>query len=191
MAYAGIEVEIKVQTSPAVALRIKEQLLKESPTQIHHVDTYYDNPSKSFLKMSPIREWLSVRNRGNKVIINHKLFHFNGQGKSTHSDESELTVQDLDDANRLLGALGFQPLITVNKHRTEAEIDSYLVSVDEVEELGYFVEVEATKDVGSVESTYEALKKFAIGLGLDPGDILEKGYPHLLLELHLGHELAR
>jgi len=191
MAYDGIEVEIKVKAPDEIAEAIKNKLLEGTPTQIHHVDAYFDSKTKSFLSESPIKEWLSVRNRGDKIIINHKFWHFDENGKGTHSDESELQVNSVDDATRLLDALGFKPLITVNKHRTEGEIDGMLVSVDEVAELGYFVEIEATSSKGSIEETRRALKELATRLDLDVTKIDGKGYPHLLLEERLGHELVK
>lgn len=139
MAYDGIEVEIKLRASEQVAKAVREKLLQVKSTQIHHVDTYFDNPLKSFVKAIPVKEWLSIRNRGKKVIINHKYWHFDNDGKGTHSDEVELLVSNADEATRLMRALGFQPLITVNKHRTEGMIDTMLISVDEVEKLGYFI----------------------------------------------------
>ncbi len=137
MAYDDIEVEIKLKADDAVVEAIKEKLLKNKPTQKHHIDTYAEA------------------------------------------------------ATRLLKPLGFEPLVTVNKHRTEALIDDFLVSVDEVEEIGSFVEIEATKSYGSIKDTLKTLNDYATKLGLDTSNVTHKGYPHLLLEHHLGHELTQ
>ena len=69
--------------------------------------------------------------------------------------------------------------------------EHYLVSVDEVDGLGHFVEIEATKDFGSVNETRNALQGFAVkalGLSLDVVD--HKGYPHLLLEKRAAEQSA-
>ena len=191
MAYDDIEVEIKLKADNIVTQAIKAKLLKNNPSQKHHIDTYFDNTKNSYLKSTPIREWLSVRQRGSKVIINYKYWHFDQNGIGTHCDEPELVVEDAEAATHLLKPLGFEPLVTVNKHRTEALINDFLVSVDEVEELGNFVEIEATKSYGSIEDTIKALNEFAVELGLNTSDITHKGYPHLLLELRLERELAQ
>lgn len=191
MAYDDIEVEIKLKADDTATQAIKAKLLKNSPTQKHHIDTYFDKAQDSFLTATPIREWLSVRQRGDKVIINYKYWYFDKNGNSTHCDEPELVVENAEAAARLLKPLGFEPLVTVNKHRTEALINNFLVAVDEVEELGSFVEIEATKSYGSIQDTLNTLNAFAVELGLNIADITHKGYPHLLLEHHLGHELAQ
>ena len=85
-----------------------------------------------------------------------------------------------------------EALITVDKRRVEGLLDEhYLVSVDEVDGLGHFVEIEATKDFGSVNETRNALQGFAVkalGLSLDVVD--HKGYPHLLLEKRAAEQSA-
>jgi predicted adenylyl cyclase CyaB len=193
MAYDGIEVEIKIKTNKATAEAIKEKLLATKNVEsTHHIDVYFDNKEHSFLDSNPIKEWLSVRNRGKKVFINHKLWHFNDNTISTHCDEVELIVNDEVEGKRLLTSLGFEPLITVDKQRVEALLeDNFLVSVDEIADLGFFVEIESNKSLGTVVETKEALNAFAITLGLNVSDVSHKGYPHMLLEHRLGHELSR
>lgn len=187
MAYDGVEVEIKLKTDQSTAEAIIKKL--EGAVKAHNIDVYFDNKSQSFLKATPIREWLSVRDRGGRVILNHKYFYFDDAGASTHCDENELVVDDVDVAAKLLGGLGYEPLITVNKQRVEGTIDGFLVSVDDVAELGHFVEIEATKAFGTIAETLERLRSLALELGLDTNAIDNKGYPHLLIEKRLGRSL--
>jgi predicted adenylyl cyclase CyaB len=193
MAYDGIEVEIKIKTDKATAEAIREKLLAiKGVESIHHIDAYFDSKEHSFLSSNPIKEWLSIRNRGEKIFINHKLWHFDSNNISTHCDEVELVVNDLAEGTRLLTSLGFEPLITVDKQRVEALLeDTFLVSVDEIADLGYFVEIESSKSLGTVVETKEALNTYATKLGLNVSDVSHKGYPHMLLEHRLGHELSQ
>ena len=68
--------------------------------------------------------------------------------------------------------------------------ENFLVSVDEIADLGYFIEIELSNNMGTIEEAREALFTYAAKLGLDPSDVLHKGYPHLLLEHRLGHSLT-
>jgi predicted adenylyl cyclase CyaB len=193
MAYDGIEVEIKMRTDKATAEAIKKKLLSAPNVEsTHHTDTYFDSKEHSFLNKNPIEEWLRIGKRGEKIFINHKLWHYDKNNISTHCDEVELVVGDLVEGTKLLSTLGFESLITVDKQRVEALLSkNYLVSVDEIMDLGYFVEIELNESVGNIKAAREALHTFATELGLDPKDVLQKGYPHLLLEHRLGRELSQ
>ena len=184
MAYDGVEVEIKIKADKSAAEAIKKKLLATTDVElVHHIDAYFDNKEYSFLDVDPIKEWLRVSERGDKVFINHKFWYFDKDNTPTHCDEVELVVYSLSEVNRLLKALGYEPLITVDKHRTEALLeDNFLVSVDEVANLGYFIEIELNKSMGTIEEAQNALLAFATKLGLDPKNVLRKGYPRLLLE---------
>jgi predicted adenylyl cyclase CyaB len=192
MAYEGIEVEIKLKVNEASARALKIRLEKGGAAETHQVDTYFDNRHDSFLNFSPLREWLSVRRRGDRALINHKLFHFGNDGHATHCDEVDLPVDSAEMATKLLEALGFEKLITVDKRRIEGSLGkNYLVSVDEVLGLGHFVEIEATQNLGSVNATRSALRDFAVeDLGLSLDVIDHKGYPHLLIEKRAAEQPA-
>ena len=193
MAYDGIEVEIKIKVDKTIAENIQKKLLSSKNVEsTHHIDAYFDSKEHSFLDVSPIKEWLRVSERGEKVFINHKLWYFDESNISTHCDEVELVVNSSSEATRLIETLGYTPLITVDKHRIEALLDEdFLVSVDEIADLGYFVEIELSNSKGTIQEAREALFEYAIKLGLDIKDVLHKGYPHLLLEHRLGRALVR
>ena len=54
--------------------------------------------------------------------------------------------------------------------------------MDEVEELGFFIEIETTKDFGSVEVARKKIFELAKELGIDASDPDKRGYPYLLME---------
>lgn len=184
MAYDGIEVEIKIKVDDSDASALSDRLRSLGASEKRQVDHYYDRVDGSFIATRPIKEWLSIRERGGRAIVNHKLFHFGADGLATHCDELDVAVDDSDSAAELLRALGFSPLVVVDKRRIEHLVDRrFLVSVDTVMGLGSYVEIEAADAHGSVEETGAALRTFAteeLGLSLDLVD--HKGYPHLLIE---------
>jgi adenylate cyclase class IV len=52
-----------------------------------------------------------------------------------------------------LAALGYEPLVTVDKTRVKALVEDVLVALDTVKDLGDFVELEATVPHGDFEQT--------------------------------------
>ena len=98
--------------------------------------------------------------------------------------EHETAVADGDTAAGILAGLGFEPAAVVEKDRTFFGLDGYTVSLDTVDGLGEFVEVEGEAagedDVADVrEGAADVLR----GLGLDPDDQIRTSYLGLLLDV--------
>lgn len=60
----------------------------------------------------------------------------------THADEYETKVEDVEAISRLLGALNFTPLVTVDKTREEWKLPEVEIVFDHVVGAGDFVEFE-------------------------------------------------
>jgi predicted adenylyl cyclase CyaB len=183
MAYDGIEVELKFECSPAQARVVSRLLDDHEGSTRRQVDHYYDHEANSFLDTRPVSEWLSIRERDNSTVINHKRWHFGEFGVATHCDEVDVVVENASAADRLLRELGYKPLVTVDKVRRQAVVDSvFMVAFDTVEGLGHYVEVEAAEPLGDVEATRRALLQFATTiLQMTHASIDNLGYPQLLL----------
>ena len=76
-----------------------------------------------------------------------------------------------DKFRELLVTLGFQPLMTINKMRRKAEYTvgeyQFEISVDEIDQLGSFIELETTSDLEHLDRAKQALKALAEQLKLD------------------------
>ena len=60
--------------------------------------------------------------------------------------------------------------------------EGFEIALDDVKELGFFIEIETTKNFGSVEIARSKIFEFAKELGLDASQPDERGYPYLLME---------
>src|SRR4029453_7097987 len=87
-------------------------------------------------------------------------------------DESETVVARADEAQRILGALGFAPRFRYQKFREELSLDGLIVAIDETP-VGTFVELEGD------EPTITAV---AARLGRGPADYVLASYRSLFLE---------
>jgi adenylate cyclase class 2 len=86
------------------------------------VDVYYNHPARDFLAHDIVSEWLRLRTDqdgdGPAVSsINFKQWLPIGAPDATHAAEYESVIEDHDALTRLLEALGFTVIITVDKVR--------------------------------------------------------------------------
>ena len=146
-------------------------------------DCYYAHPARDFAETD---EALRLRRAGAANRITYKGPKVGAEGKTRRELELELPSGDdaLADFGRLLEALGFRPVATVEKRRRKADLDwqgrEVEVSVDEVQGLGTFVEFELTADDEGVSQAEAALASLAAALPL--GESERRSYLELLLE---------
>lgn len=105
-------------------------------------------------------------------VLAHKGPRAAGPLKSR--EETELVVADVQDADQLLRALGFRPRFTFEKRRTRYTLDACLVELDELPQLGHFVEIEGPGEA----QVYAARNK----LGLADAPLIQSSYIALLHE---------
>lgn len=176
-----IEIKVKVENSSALMEELKRNgsLLYED----YQKDSYYTPAHRNFVEVSPVKEWLRVRDSNGKYFINYKKWIYDADGKSNHCNEHETGVVSLEEITKILLALDFKPLITVEKKRSAWKYEDYEISFDDVVDLGSFVEIEykgkEVRDSKEItDEMIEFLKKHNVG------EITRdfKGYPYLLLE---------
>jgi len=185
MADKDIEVEIKVPLEKEAFFNLKVKLREickfEKASQ--QSDAYFSPAHRDFVEPEFPFEWLSIRKRAGKTILNYKHFHPENVEVTTHCDEFEAVIENPEQLEKIFSSLNFKKLVTVEKEReTYLFNDEFEVALDEVNDLGYFIEVEALKDFGGVEETRRRLLEFAGKLGIDASKIDKRGYPYLLME---------
>lgn len=181
-----MEIEIKVKLQNSAHLLA---LLEKEGTRVYvntQIDSYYNPPHKNFVSSTPVVEWLRLRDSDGKYSINYKNWHVESNGTSNYCDEYETKLENIDSMRSILDMLNFTDLITVNKKRSVWNYNDYEVSIDEVEELGDFVEIEYKGSETNPDPKKITDEMMAFLQALDCGNIERdfKGYPYLLLEKH-------
>jgi adenylate cyclase class 2 len=177
------EIELKFRLSEEAFLELQKRL-KEVASFVEgsrHVDDYYTPAHRDFLEPRFPFEWLSLRRRDGKAMLNYKHFYPEGAEVFTHCDEFELEVSDAEQLERILAALDFKPLIRVEKEREVYRHGEFEIGLDRVKGLGFFVEIEAMKDFGSVERARKRILELAERLGIDASKVQKRGYPFMLM----------
>ena len=188
----SIEVEVKIpienRKSVEEALnRIGAQKMN-SETQ---VDTYFDHPARAFQKTD---EALRLRNRhpevegdekDNTTTTPYELTYKGPKLESRSKSRVELSVHisNIDSAQLILESLGFKHVATISKRRVFYTIDSITVSVDDVEDVGLFLELErivASRD--DMNPALDMIFNLVERLGLDSSNSIRTSYLELFLQ---------
>jgi len=155
-----LEVEVKYRANLG---KVRERVLALgfSPRGIsEEVDTYFQHPCRDFAATD---EALRVRVSGRSAVLTYKGPRV-GAGAKTRVEVSTSAEPSVVE---LLEKLGFAKVAVVKKRREYYERLGILVSLDEVEGLGEFVEIE--KVVAREEDilgAVEELRRIASLLGL-------------------------
>ncbi|MCK4429530.1 MAG: class IV adenylate cyclase [Candidatus Aenigmarchaeota archaeon] len=185
MANNDIEIEIKFPLDEINFYRVKKKLneIANFVKKTRQIDEYFTPFHRNFVEPKFPFEWLSIRRRGDKAILNYKHWHPENVEVSTHCDEFETEIKNPDKLEKIFSSINLKKLVAVEKEReTYTYNDEFEIALDMVKDLGYFIEVEAIKDFGSVETTREKLFEFAKKLGIDISKTDKRGYPFLLME---------
>jgi adenylate cyclase, class 2 len=147
------------------------------------VDTYFAHPARDFAKTD---EALRIRRKGIANFITYKGAKIDAATKTRR--EIDLPLPPGEDTAQawtsLLQALGFAIAGEVRKSRRKAQVDwqgrSVEVSLDHVEQLGMFVELELVVEPKGVQAAKACIVSLAKDLGLEGSE--RRSYLELLLE---------
>lgn len=175
------EVELKVRADHGRVRERLETLAAEHLVSLRQADTYYDAPHRDFAATDEaVRVREETRDGDSETRITYKGPKIEAGSKTR--EELETTVGDGETARELFESLGFEPVATVRKDREYFTVSGFTVTLDTVEDVGEFVEVETDVETADeVEPAREAAVELLADLGLDRDDQLRISYLELLL----------
>ena len=148
------------------------------------IDEYYYDPKRDNLKPdknNKLYECLRLRQKDGDYYITYKDDVFDN-GKWLYSNEYETKVESIDITRNIFNKLGFIKFIEINNKRSIYEYDKYEITLEEVKDLGLFLEVEyCTSDDVDVKEIKKEIQEFIDSLDLDVSEELGMGKPELYL----------
>ncbi len=157
--------------------KVREELVKLGAVLLEkkeEVDVYYQHPCRDFAETD---EALRVRRTGPDVEVSYK----GPRMRSSAKTRLELTASAEGDVESILEALGFRKIAAVRKSREYYAYGSLTVSLDRVEGLGEFVEIEAVaSSEASIKEAEAEIAALAERLGLK--DKVDETYLELVLK---------
>jgi adenylate cyclase class 2 len=186
------EVELKVRADHDPVRERLRELGADPAGAVEQVDTYFDHPGREFAETDEALRVREVRPlddgedaaTGDAAATAETRVTYKGplvDDVSKTREEIETGVDDRGAVETILERLSFEPAATVRKRRERFRLDGYTVTLDDVEGLATFVEVEREVAEG-VDAAREGAVETLDRLGLDPDDGIRTSYLGLLLD---------
>jgi adenylate cyclase class 2 len=182
------EVEMKFHCDDLTRVRNALAALGAAAGEVvEQVDGYYGHPSRDFAKTD---EALRLRRAGDRNVMTYKGPKIDATTKTRYELEVHLAdgEKSFRAADAILKSLGFAPVASVQKRRQtmtmERERAVIEAAIDDVANVGMFVELEASidadrDDATALESAKRILAELAADLGLRDSE--RRSYLELLL----------
>lgn len=146
-------------------------------------DMYFSPQANPFFGNDVNDECLRIRVLKDKNILSYKKIFFGESEADIHLEEHETEIADLEQTKKILSCLNISEVLTLQKLRkTFVYQDIYEIALDQVKDLGYFIEIEIKDDSLSVVDANEKLKSIVCELGLDISKRNLDGYANMLYD---------
>jgi adenylate cyclase, class 2 len=178
--------EIEVKAKITQLFPIKQQLQKlgvhfSKPDK--QIDHYYKQRGKEKEPQGPGSALLRVRERGKKIEVTIKKL----TDRKGVWEEYEVTAFDKN-IFKILHAIGFVQVFTITKTRVEGSYKQYQLCLDNIKELGNYIEVEKFGTNG--ERIQKEIILFLKALGIQEKQIERRGYAQILF-MNMGVKYKR
>ncbi|MGN0929969.1 MAG: class IV adenylate cyclase [Alphaproteobacteria bacterium] len=206
-----IEIKAKVKDINKVSLWLSKncQFLRDSLQK----DTLFDFIPSSFIldeKTLHSNEFMRIRHTNFNDILTHKIIKTDVKGNFLYCDEKETIINpsNINEIKQILSSFNinnikeddcqtskslhslliknnFKELITITKERKEYKIDDFNIALDNVCDLGYFIEIEnlqKTSDIKTIDSIKQKALNILQTIQIPFDDIINKGYLDLIME---------
>lgn len=171
-----LEVELKVKIPSLDPVRGK---LTEKKAQflgkVHEHDIYYNAPHRDF---GVTDEAVRVRYTDDHAVVTYKGPKIKKFGLKAR-EELNFAVESGETFEKMLDRLGFTRTTEVNKWRENYKIGNASISLDKVDELGTFAEIEVIVE-DEKDNPTALIEKVAKEIGAE-GEPLLESYLELLL----------
>jgi adenylate cyclase, class 2 len=171
-----LEVELKVKIPSLDPVRAA--LVDRKATfigRVHEHDIYYNAPHRDF---GVTDEAVRVRYTDDHAVITYKGPKIKRYGLKAR-EELNFGVESGKDFETMLDRLGFKKTAEVNKWRETYRFDGATVSLDSVDELGTFAEIEIMVENEDTNPTGQ-IERIAKEIGAE-GEAILASYLELLL----------
>lgn len=171
-----LEIELKVRIPSLDPVR--QQLIRLNALscgRIHEHDIYYNAPHRDF---GVTDEAVRVRYTNNHAVVTYKGAKIKSSGLKAR-EELNTAVESGEVFEQMLDRLGFKKTADVNKWRENFKLGNMSISLDTVDELGTFAEIEILSENNDSDASFQIVK-ISKELGIQ-GEPILASYLELLL----------
>ncbi len=171
-----LEVELKVKIPSLDPVR--DQLIRmgaQSCGKVHEHDIYYNAPHRDFGQTD---EAVRVRYTGDHAVVTYKGPKIKTFGLKAR-EELNFAVESGENFETMLDRLGFTKTLEVNKWRETYKTGAASVSLDKVDGLGTFAEIEVIAE-NEADNPTDQIERIAKDIGIT-GEPILASYLEMLL----------
>ena len=162
-----IEIKFRIKDMRALTRDLKRAGFKQITPSTHEMNTLYDLPGQKLRKRG---EMLRLRQFGKEWLLTHKAKEKSGRHKARV--ERETRVENGEQMDAILRALGFKPTFCYEKFRAEWSDGKGHVVVDKTP-IG---------DFGEIEGPSRWIDQTARALGVDRREYITQTYAPMFFE---------
>lgn len=96
--------------------------------------------------------------------------------------EYEVVVDSAEEVTGMLGLMNLKPAVQIIKKRIKAKYKDYEICIDEIDNLGTFIEIEKIGESSTARQVQGEMMDFLITLGVSGEAVVKKGYDILMIE---------
>ncbi len=177
-----IEIKAKVLNSAGLLPKLETLgcVLSEPVTQ---EDVVYAERVGSLEEFLTNSVFLRIRESAKGVVFTLKYNPDRQGDPNVMPIEHECTVSSRSELEAMLPFLGFTPMVTVKKTRRTGQYKDWEICVDEVDELGTFIEVEQMMEHDEdFEPMKASMLAFLRTLGIEETELMAKRYDIQMIE---------
>ena len=182
-----IEVKARLKNEKVVVKKLTELGCKLSEPIVQD-DTVWSKEAGSLKVFLSNDVFLRIRIQNREKII---LTAKKPKAKSGHASlvkhEFEVVVDSEKEAQGILTLLGLQPAVHTKKIRRKTNYKDYEICIDEIENLGAFIEIEKIGEEKDANKIQKEMLLFLSSLSVSEDDVVKKGYDILMLEKEIKH----
>ncbi len=176
----NIEVEIQAFIKDPTKIEARLNEVGKFVKSRKQVDKYYVLPHRDFFAKDMPDEYLRIRYEEGRNHLNYSFLHFGEDGWLKATEEYETLVDKPETIEEIFEKINLILKVVVKKTRKYFDCGDFEVTLDNIENLGDFMEVEAKKDFGGIDKTRKACEDFLNSLNVEYEVQKEMGYPRML-----------
>ena len=167
-----VEVKARIESFDEMEESLKNIGAVKTKTEFQQ-DIYFQSPIVDFAKTD---EALRIRTADNDTFITYKGPKLNGASKTRK--EVEMRIESSQKARDILEEIGFKPARTVRKRRKYYTLENFEISLDDVEGLPPYMEIEIDLNEGEDYSDaqakiFELFEKLGVTEGFERTSYME------------------
>ncbi|WP_405308150.1 class IV adenylate cyclase [Methanobrevibacter sp.] len=167
-----VEVKAKIDSFEEMEKRLENLGALKSKKEFQE-DIYFASPIVDFAQTD---EALRIRTTNNNIFITYKGPKLNKDAKTRK--EVEMSIESASKAKDIFEEIGFKEVRTVRKNRQYYTYENFEISLDNVEGLNPYMEIEISLEDGNAyddaqKSIFELFEKLGITEGFERTSYLE------------------